>query len=133
MRRAAAAVALAVVACGGRDPIVGRWQGAAARAPVIEFFADGRVDLPVNAIELACADAADVIAACARTQRWARRGDRYQLTVAAVGRAPRPTGSSFDLAGPCTCGHEQHALELRGDELRLVDGDERLRRLGPGR
>ncbi|MBK9036382.1 MAG: hypothetical protein IPL61_34895 [Myxococcales bacterium] len=129
MRGAAAAVALALAACGGRDPIVGRWQSADARAAAVESFADARAELPVNVVEASCADAADVIAACARTQRWARRGDRYQLTVAAVGHQPRRTGSSFDPAGPCTCGHEQHELELRGDELRLVDGAERLRRL----
>lgn len=128
--RGLAALAVVVAACGGgaADPIVGRWAN--DRGKQVEFKADGKVDLPINAVEAACQDAAEVIAACARQHnRWARVGaGHYRITVPAIARRPR-AGSSFEPAGPCTCGSESVGVTLRGDDLAIDDTDERLHRL----
>ena len=128
--RALAVVLLATMACGAGapDPIVGRW--ATDRGKQVEFKADGRVDLPINSVEASCQDAADVIAACARQHnRWARvGGGHYRITVPAIAHRPR-AASSFEPAGPCTCGSESVGVTLRGDELAVEASDERLQRL----
>ena len=128
--RAAAALLLVAAACGGgaADPIVGRWAN--DRGKQVEFKADGRVDLPINSVEASCQDAADVIAACARRHnRWARvGGGHYRITVPAIAHRPR-AASSFEPAGPCTCGSESVGVTLRGDELAVEASDERLQRL----
>lgn len=128
--RGLAALAVVVAACGGgaADPIVGRWAN--DRGKQVEFKADGKVDLPINAVEAACQDAAEVIAACARQHnRWARVGaGHYRITVPAIARRPR-AGSSFEPAGPCTCGSESVGVTLRADELRVDDSGETLARL----
>ena len=89
--RALAVVLLATMACGAGapDPIVGRWAN--DRGKQVEFKAGGHVDLPLNAVDAACQDATDVIAACARQHnRWARVGSgHYRITVPAVSRRPR--------------------------------------------
>lgn len=122
-------VLLATTACGAdaSDAIVGRWAN--DRGKQIEFKADGHVDLPINAVDAACAEATDVIAACARRHnRWARLGSgHYRITVPAIARRPPP--SSIQPAGPCTCGSESVGLTLRGDEVIVDDSDERLARL----
>lgn len=126
----AAALVLASAACGGgaADPIVGRWANDAGKQ--IEFRADGRVQLPINAVEASCQDAADVIAACARRHnRWAKvGGGHYRITVPAIAHRPR-AASSFEPAGPCTCGSESVGVTLRGDELAVEASAERLQRL----
>jgi hypothetical protein len=118
-----AILALSLAACGA-DPIVGRWTDCTHTAT---FHDDGRADLPVNSIETSCLDAADVIAACSRTQRWSRSGSTYRLRVAAITRPPR-AGSSFDPPGPCTCGHETVDVTLSGDALLVPSTGERLHR-----
>lgn len=127
--RAAAALVLVAAACGAGapDPIVGRWAN--DRGKQVEFKAGGHVELPLNAVDAACQDATDVIAACARQhKRWARVGSgHYRITVPAIARRPPP--SSFQPAGPCTCGSESVGVTLRGDELIVDDSDERLARL----
>lgn len=127
--RALAVVLLATMACGAGapDPIVGRWAN--DRGKQVEFKAGGHVDLPLNAVDAACQDATDVIAACARQhKRWARVGSgHYRITVPAVSRRPR--GSSFDAPAPCTCGSESVGVTLRSDELIVDDSDERLDRV----
>lgn len=122
MRRALLSV-LFVTGCSA-DPIVGRWAG--GREPVV-FHDDGRAELPVNGVEASCADDAAVIAACAKTQRWERRGDRYRLTLAAISR-PRDV-LDHPQPGPCKCGHEHVEVEVHGDDLTIVGSDERLRRI----
>lgn len=127
--RAAAALVLVAAACGAGapDPIVGRWAN--DRGKQVEFKAGGHVELPLNAVDAACQDATDVIAACARLHnRWARVGSgHYRITVPAIARRPPP--SSFQPAGPCTCGSESVGVTLRGDELIVDDSDERLDRV----
>ena len=123
MRRLAPLFAFALAACGS-DPIVGRWAG--GREPIV-FHDDGRAELPVNSIETSCEEATDVIAECARHQRWQRRGDHYRLTFAAISRRRSATG--FEAPGPCRCGSEHVDVEVHGDELIVTGTDKRLRRV----
>jgi hypothetical protein len=94
-----ALAAVAMTACGGASPLVGKWQSTELEEAYIEFFSDGQMEMGSESLVYSCT--------------YEETGDK-EITLTLVG-----------INGEDADEEEQVVLEysFSGDELTLDDGE----------